>query len=288
MKFLIGGLPRHGKTEAARIIAARLNLTYGNTSDTIYAELAKERGCTVASLESLPKETLRSALIAKGDNLCLQGGPAFLALTQLDKHDVVCGVRKPIELSLVREKYPKSVFLWITRPDYDAPKDNTLLSQLDADYVVVNDGSLNDLEAKIAQFIVMSSLGLKHPGNSLWNLLHWFAFQRDWSENERAQFLQAFGTILFITARDCPCAITFEAIKKVFPPPSVNSEFWNWTLIVHDWVNHKRGVPLRWEWTRGHPAFKALQEAFSSNTPEGLLTDTARQPAPVAYCKPCK
>lgn len=289
-KIIIGGLPQHGKTTVASIIATRFGVTYGNTSDTIYETVATVQGVTVDELYKMDKEKLRPKLIEAGDHLCSVGGPAYLALQQLQKHDVVCGIRKPQELALIRASYPDCLFLWVIRPGYLHIKDSTQLSHKDADVVIVNSGSMADLEANITQGMVNNSLGLSHPGNSLWNLLHWFAFQQNWTDMDRSNFMQAFDTMLFITGRTCPCAVEFQAIKRVLPPPSGRDEFWNWTLIVHDWVNYKRGVPLYWEWTSGHPGFKALQEAFTTRTAEGILAGTAEPFTPttnITYCKPC-
>ncbi len=288
-KIIIGGLPQHGKTTIAGIIASRFGVTFANTSDTIYDELAGY-GQTVEDLHKMPKERLRPRLIETGDRLCEEHGLAYLALTQLEKHDVVCGVRKPKELALIRAAYPDCLFLWVIRPGHPHIKDSTQLSHKDADLVVMNTGSVTDLETQVTSGLVNNSLGLVHPGNSLWNMLHWFAFQRDWSDLERTNFMQSFETMLFITGKTCPCAIEFQAIKKVLPPPAGRDEFWNWTLLVHDWVNHKRGVPLHWDWTLGHPGFKALREAFSTRTAEGILTGTSFpiQPATdIVYCAPC-
>jgi len=289
-KIIIGGLPHHGKTTIAGIIASRFGVTFANTSDTIYEQVAKDYGKTVEEVHAMDKEKLRPELIFVGDTLCKVHGLAYLTLKQLEKHDVVCGVRKPQELALVRAAYPNCLFLWVIRPGYPTIKDSTQLSHKDADLVIMNAGSVSDLESQVTSGLVNNSLGLSHPGNSLWNLLHWFAFQRDWNALERTNFMQAFETLLFITGKSCPCAIEFQAIKKVLPPPAGHDEFWNWTLLVHDWVNYKRGVPTHWDWTQGHPGFKILKEAFSSGTAEGILSGTSvpTQPATdLTYCAPC-
>lgn len=274
----------------AGLISTRFGVSFANTSDTIYETIAEREGVSLDLVHSMPKEALRPRLIEVGDKLCDEHGLAYLALTQLAKHDVVCGIRKPKELALVRSEYSDCLFIWVIRPDQKLIKDSTQLSHKDADLVIVNSGSLADLESQVTSGIVNASLGIKHPGNSLWNTLHWFAFQQGWSQQEQANFMQAFSTMLFITSRTCPCAIDFEAIKKVLPPPTTRDEFWNWTLLVHDWVNHKRGVPLHWDWTQNHPGFKVLREAFASRTSEGILAGTAiplTQQTDIKYCSPC-
>lgn len=289
-KILIGGLPQHGKSTVAELLARRFGVSFANTSDTIYEEAAIQLGLPVDDVRGLPKEEIRSLLIKTGDALCDKHGLAYLTLCQLAKHDIVCGVRKPKELALVRAQYPDALFLWVIRPGQPEIKDSTALSHLDADAVLVNSGSKHDLETQATRAVVQDSLGLRHPGNSLWNLLHWFAFKRDWSEQERINFMRSFETLLMITGGDCPCAMEFAAIKKVLPPPPDQGEFWNWTLLVHDWVNHRRGVPPKWDWTAGHPGFIQLREAFSTGTAESILT--GRTPlvsptSPIEYCSPC-
>lgn len=271
-KIIIIGQPRHGKTELGGITARILNASFGNTSDTIYESLAAKGETTVEALRKIPKEDIRERLINEGDRLCLDN-PAFLSLKQLETHRIVCGVRKPPELYGIKQVYPDAVVVWVERPAAQWFPDNTSLTREAADYVVVNDGSLEDLEVKMRGVLVLMDLKLHHPGHHLWGLLHTWSFQGEWDEHQRRNFFTAFGTMMQLCFGDgCPCLFDFEKIKMVVPPPADRGGLLTWGFVVHDFVNFRRGLTLHFDWTRQNPMFQKLLEAFADGAPPGVLS----------------
>lgn len=255
--ILIGGLPQHGKSTLAAFISERLGWKYGNTSDAIYDELARRRSVSVATLQREPKEQLRPDLIATGDELCASDPAALIQLQAAAGVRVIAGVRKPDELEAARQRF-RALFVWVTRPDFKSPPDNTLLTAVDADLHVVN-RSLHTLRA-VAGLVSGKVLGQQHPGASLWALLHRYAASeaRSGDVTQRQRFLDTFDAMLGLCLPDCPCQQHWREVLGRVPPPALSQDFYTWTLVLHDVINHRRGVPRFWSWTELSPYWLPL------------------------------
>jgi hypothetical protein len=175
--FIFIGSPRHGKSTARKVFCELTGLRGGSCSDVIFVLLSRHLGVPEAELRLVDKEALRPKLIEFGDFLCgstgklsliepepaagapdktakLYRGPSALVRTLFHAgYRVIDGVRRRLELQEVRDRMewlgiPVVVF-WVERPGEPVLKDNTELSKEDADVVLLNDGTPDDLRQKI-------------------------------------------------------------------------------------------------------------------------------------------
>lgn len=169
--FVIGP-PHHGKTEARKILAELTFLKGESTSTIIYSFLAHRRKVAVDELLRLPKEDIRPELIEAGDFLVGQLDrisldavdpeidkvvyripSALIRTLYLSGYNVIDGVRRRSELSQAVDHLTwngvRSVIIWVERPGVDTIQDNTELTKFDATDIVYNDGTLDDLKAKL-------------------------------------------------------------------------------------------------------------------------------------------
>lgn len=174
--FFFVGPVGHGKTTAREIVSKITHLSGASCSDVIYRFLAIRRGVSVESLRALPKEDLRPALIEAGDYLCGQIGElkevavdsriekdvwripsALIRLLYLNGHNSIDGVRRRLELTHAIQHLEwngvPSIVIHVSDPRKPIIKDNSEdLSDL-AELKIVNDGTVEDLEAKLRAFI---------------------------------------------------------------------------------------------------------------------------------------
>jgi dephospho-CoA kinase len=148
MRFAIIGRARAGKSTFAEYLADALGLTCANTSDwLVEVERFRRHRLNVLEPEAMPsplfnKSEMRSWLIALGDAVCASHS-GFLIEQALKRGTVITGIRRKEEF----ECLPKDVIVvFIERADsvadnFDVPKDK-------ARFVIVNDGSLDDLRDK--------------------------------------------------------------------------------------------------------------------------------------------
>lgn len=170
--IIVIGPPHHGKTEARKLLSEITHLKGESTSTIIYHYLAQRRGVSVDSLKSLPKEELRPTLIKAGDFLVDAGPPleepskhatidadmyrvpsALVRTLYLSGYNIIDGVRRRRELEDAINHLDwagvRSLVLWVERPGHSTVSDNTELTQADAKHVILNDGTLPDLRAKL-------------------------------------------------------------------------------------------------------------------------------------------
>jgi hypothetical protein len=167
------GPPGHGKTLARKLLAELVVQTGRSTSEAIYHFIALMRGVTVASLRDIPKEELRPLLIQVGDyivgarpdipledpkdpgafsvftNDMYRGPSALVRMLYLGGANVIDGVRRTAELASAKEHLEWNgvphYTIWIERSQGPVIPDNTELTALDADEVVMNDGTPEEL-----------------------------------------------------------------------------------------------------------------------------------------------
>lgn len=148
MRFAIIGRARAGKSTFAEYLSEILGLQCSNTSDWL-VEVEKFRRRKLHDLEptALPspdfnKNEMRSWLIALGDAVCAQQ-PDFLIEQALKRGAVITGIRRKEEFDYL----PKDVIvIFIDRAESIA--DNFDIAKDKARYVIMNDGSLEDLRKK--------------------------------------------------------------------------------------------------------------------------------------------
>ena len=136
--ILIAGLPKHGKSHVAEIIGRMLGEKWCNTSDLIREEAERFR----PEYKFGDKEPIRKFLIEVGDMLCEQDPGAIIKEMVSRGNKVIAGLRKPEELRAVLSLNP--FVIWIDRPSYPTVEDNTKIGPEYADFILLNDDSLND------------------------------------------------------------------------------------------------------------------------------------------------
>lgn len=174
--FFIVGKPQHGKSTLRNAISQRTRLRGGSCSDVVYALLAARRNVSVESLRAIPKEQLRPDLIRFGDWLCRTGEPlaevsarpgfdedmyrhptALVRVLVLSGIHVIDGVRRRIELQEAKDRLEwiglQTLTLFVDRPGGPDIKDNTEDLRDLADELVLNDGTIEDLERKAGELL---------------------------------------------------------------------------------------------------------------------------------------
>lgn len=174
--FFIGP-PTHGKTTARKMFCERTGLSGHSCSEVIVAHIARHRGVPVSALAAEDKEKLRPLLIEVGNYLCGDIGkltllekpedfeavgyfrsPSALIRTLIMSGDhVVDGVRRRLELEEAKKHLAwlgrRVVVVWVETPGKSTVKDNTELTAADADVVMVNDGTVEDLTRKVEALV---------------------------------------------------------------------------------------------------------------------------------------
>lgn len=121
--ILIGGLPRHGKSTLAALLATFTGFAWCDCSFVIYEELALAEGVSIAALKARDKNALRADLIRTGDQLC-EANPAYLAEALINRGiRIVSGIRRVSEMEALKEKYGdqyKILTLWVEAFDSEA------------------------------------------------------------------------------------------------------------------------------------------------------------------------
>lgn len=174
--FFVVGKPQHGKSTLRQALANATRLRGGSCSDVVYALLAARRGVSVESLRFLPKEELRPTLVRFGDWLCGLGEPleetavnpefdeniyrhptALVRVLVLSGIHVVDGIRRRLELQESKDRLEwiglRTLTIFVDRPGVPEVKDNTEDLRDFADEVVLNDGTVADLEVKAKELL---------------------------------------------------------------------------------------------------------------------------------------
>lgn len=115
--YLVGGLPRHGKSTLASCLSVYTGLPWGDTSQVIYDALAEELGTTRAELQARDKSTVRQQLIDLGDRLVAQD-PAYLVRRLVQSGiRIVAGVRAPEQILAVEAELGPVLTMWVEALD---------------------------------------------------------------------------------------------------------------------------------------------------------------------------
>jgi len=145
MKILVLGYTRSGKTEATRMLGRILGVkVVDSTSKYIIRDFAAKKGLDPEKILA-DKETYRKQLWEYG--LARQQKDAAYPVDEAVREaDVVSGVRTRRQLGVVRPLFDKVI--WVDRPGVDGGFSDELVAD-DADEVVKNDSTLEDLEKKL-------------------------------------------------------------------------------------------------------------------------------------------
>lgn len=173
--FVFIGPPHHGKTLARKFFCELTGLRGGSCSDVIYGVMSHFSNRSLTLLQETPKEELRPKLIELGDYLCGQSdslelngfqlpdtiyrGPSALLRSLFHTGVLVFdGVRRRRELNHFKEVLQwlgvDVRVVWVERPDHATVDDNTEVTANDADAVIVNSGSAEQLRDRVEALIV--------------------------------------------------------------------------------------------------------------------------------------
>lgn len=171
--FFVIGPVGHGKTAAREILARLTRLKGGSSSDVIYAFLAFRRNVSQESLRQLPKESFRPELIEAGDfmvgvlprmkdndertaeiDASIYRRPSALIRTlYMNGYNIIDGVRRRHELTEAIDHFDwngiRTLIVHVSDPRKPIVADNSEDLKDLANEVVVNDGTLEELEAKL-------------------------------------------------------------------------------------------------------------------------------------------
>lgn len=150
-KLLIIGYARHGKDTVCEVLREKYNYNYVSSSVFcakmfIYDELAPLYGYT--SIEECYDDRVnhRSEWYNLISNYC-KDDPSLLGKQIFAEHDIYCGLRNIREYHAMREQNVFDLCIWVDRSKHLPPEPETsmTLSEKNADIILDNNGSLQDL-----------------------------------------------------------------------------------------------------------------------------------------------
>ena len=153
--ILIVGKPKSGKDTAGNLLAEITGEKKMTCSDIIYEDLACLLRVQLSSLRALDKESIRHILVAHGNHLCAKF-PASLAVSCVQHGaKIICGIRRYEELNCFLDRYPEAKVIWVERPEIFEIRDNTEICKEMADFIVINDGTIEQLKQKIYESSIL-------------------------------------------------------------------------------------------------------------------------------------
>jgi len=146
-KVLVIGYSQGGKSTVAGIVADILNEKHISASTIIIGDYSERYGISIETIRA-HKEQYRSSLFWYGryQQEIDHAYPASKAIKC--GYHVVDGVRNKDELAAVRELF--DLVIWVDRPGYAGNATDNLEPD-DADVIIVNDGSVDDLRSKVSK-----------------------------------------------------------------------------------------------------------------------------------------
>ncbi len=155
MKLLILGYSGSGKTTAAQALAEILGCGYANTSDRLIEDYATEHGLDVQSVK-LNKAKLRNELFDFGR--AKQAKDALYPQSeQLKRYSILTGLRNPNEIEAAREHSLYDLIIWIKNDRCSKDATDRLIED-DADVIVPNNGSIEELKQRLHRLIRLPEL----------------------------------------------------------------------------------------------------------------------------------
>ena len=171
MKICVIGCSEAGKTTAAEILAELAGGRAANTSDVIAEDLAAEvRAGTCPRPPGLPADVVDREVTADLLLACKTSSqelrvamyeyakqrelsdPAYTVTRPLEAGNIVTGTRRPEQLTVMRPRVDWVV--WIQR-DSCRPNATDHLGPQDADVVIDNNGTLDQLRERLRAFVLL-------------------------------------------------------------------------------------------------------------------------------------
>lgn len=152
-KILIIGNKYHGKTTFANFLCSALGDARAySTSSYLIFRLSLINGISTEAILK-DKEKYRSELILLGNKMCDADAGCLVSIclwSCQQRYALIDGVRRNSEFSKVKDWFEKIV--WINRPSEPIGLDNFELNTSQADVIIQNTGSLDDLKAEAEKF----------------------------------------------------------------------------------------------------------------------------------------
>lgn len=158
-KLLVIGHARHGKDTFCEILRDTYGYNFISSSQFcaelfIYQELSPLYGYT--SVEDCYADRFhhRAEWYDLISDYCRED-PALLGKQIFEKYDIYCGLRNVREYQALREQQVFDICVWVDRSQHLPlePSASMTLKKEHADYIIDNNGSLDDLNFKIKTFI---------------------------------------------------------------------------------------------------------------------------------------
>jgi dephospho-CoA kinase len=168
--FLISGKARNGKTTTANMIKDYLNLKDKKSLITSYGKYIKMYVKEITGWDGVSEPKPRELLQSLGTGIIREKlGKNDFYVKRLDEdmdvyneyvnYVMIDDVRLPIEMDYYKERYPnKIVTIHINRPNFESDLTSNQLKHVtevgldnytDYDYMIENDGTLDDLRKKV-------------------------------------------------------------------------------------------------------------------------------------------
>lgn len=146
MISVVLGYTGSGKTTAARYLSEITSIPFTDTSGVLIKLYCEDKGYDVDTIIE-NKDEHRQNLYEYGKKLQKED-PSILIKECLDRGSILCGLRRQSELDFLKDSGHNPVVIWIHRDGITKnPTDEIAPSE--ADIVVNNDGSLDELKKKM-------------------------------------------------------------------------------------------------------------------------------------------
>lgn len=158
-KLLIIGHGRHGKDTVCEILRDDYGYTFDSSSKFcsklfIYDQLKDKYGYTS---EDECYEDRHNHRAEWYDAICAfnQDDAAALGTAIFKEHDIYCGLRNEKEFYALHHEDVFDYTIWVDRSDHlpEEPKDSMTLNKDMADYIIDNNGTLEELHTRVRQLM---------------------------------------------------------------------------------------------------------------------------------------
>jgi hypothetical protein len=151
MKLIVMGHARHGKDTVSEILCSLLDLSFKSSSEILNEEVvfpALKAKYGYANHEECFLDRVNHR--EEWFNLLVEydtPDPARLGKLIFASYDIYCGLRNRDELIAIKNTCDIDHILWVERPGVtEEPETSCTVTREDADYIIYNDGDLQELQ----------------------------------------------------------------------------------------------------------------------------------------------
>lgn len=154
-KLLVIGHGRHGKDTVSDILCDNFKLSFISSSmfacnRFIYDDLKSKYNYTTLEECYSDRHNHRAEWYNAISSFC-EHDPAKLGKAIFSEHDIYCGLRNVREFDAMREQNVFDAAIWVDRSEHLPTEDSSsmTLNKEMADYVINNNGTLDELTSKV-------------------------------------------------------------------------------------------------------------------------------------------